>query len=105
MNLVKILSDLIILLKVFGTKIIMNISRITANLCSKVIKLFVKLNILIKALITLIIEKFSLKTLSENKREILFLTKFVKLIALLILFYQIISVTISYLEFEIVIDM
>jgi hypothetical protein len=66
--------------------------------------LFIELYISIKGFITLIIIKILLKIPNENRRK-WFLKKFGKIIAFLILFYQIILVTISYSEFETVIDM
>jgi hypothetical protein len=88
MNFIKILLDLLIYLKVFVAKLILTFVEITVNLCSKVEK----------AVMYLLIRLTKMwKFWSLNK--------IIRLMVFLILFYQIISVTISYSEFETVIDM
>jgi hypothetical protein len=88
MNFFKILLDLLIHLKVFVAKLVLTFVEITVNLCSKVRKAVMN---------SLIMSKKMWKFWSLNK--------FTRLMAFLTLFYQIISVTISYSEFETVIDM
>jgi hypothetical protein len=86
-NFFKILLDLLIHLKVFVAKLVLTFVETTVNLCSKVGKAVMYLLMLTKM------------------RRFWSLNKFVRLMAFLILFCQIISVTISYSEFETVIDM
>jgi hypothetical protein len=85
MNFFKILLDLLIHSKVFVAKLVLTFVEITVNLCSKVV-----INLLI---------------MSTKMWKFWSLNKFIRLMAFVTLFYQIISVTISYLEFETVIDM
>jgi hypothetical protein len=85
MNFFKILLDLLIHLKVFVAKLVLTFVEITMSLCSKVV-----INLLI---------------MSTKMWKFWSLNKLLGLMAFLILFYQIISVTISYSQFETVIDM
>jgi hypothetical protein len=88
MNFCKISIDLLIHLKVFVAKLVLNFVEIAVNLCSKVRKAVMYLLIM-----------------STKMWKFWSLNKFVGLTAFLTLTYQIISVTISYSEFETVIDM
>jgi hypothetical protein len=88
MNAFKILMDFLIYLKAFLAKLIFTFVEITVNLCSKMRKAFM----------------YSL-IMSTKIWRFWSLNNFVRLIAFLTLIYQIISMTISYSEFETVIDM
>jgi hypothetical protein len=88
MKFFKILLDLLIHLKVFVTKLVLTFVEITLNLCSKVKKAVMYLLIM-----------------STKMWKFWSLNKFVRLMAFVTLLYQIISVTISYSQFETVIDM
>jgi hypothetical protein len=88
MNLFKTLLDLLIFIKHFVAKLVLNFFEITVNLCSKVGKAVMYLLIM-----------------STKMWKFWSLNKFIRLIAFLTLIYQMISVTISYSEFETVIDM
>jgi hypothetical protein len=87
-NIFKMIIDLLILLKVFAVKLVLTLLEIA--LISYSIGKKVVTNILMISM--KMIKNWSLK-------------KFRRRIAFLILFYQIISVTINYLEYETVIDM
>jgi hypothetical protein len=84
MNFIKMLLHLLIHLKVFVAKLSLNLVEITISLCSKVV-----INLLI---------------MSPKMWKLWTLNKFLRLMAFLTLFYQIISVTISYSQFKTVID-
>jgi hypothetical protein len=88
MNLFKILLDLLIHLRAVVGKPIMTFVEITVSLCSKVGKVVMYLLIM-----------------STKMWKFWSLNNFVRLIAFVTLFYQIILVTISYSQFETVIDM
>jgi hypothetical protein len=87
-NLFNILLDLLIHLKIFVAKLVLTSFEIAVNLCSKVGKAVMYLLIM-----------------STKMWRFWSLNNFVRLMAFLILLYQIISVTISYSQFETVIDM
>jgi hypothetical protein len=85
MNFFNILLYLLIHLKVFVAKLVLAFVEITVNLCSKVV--------------------INLFIMSTKMWKFWSLNKFIRLMAFVSLFYQIILVTISYSEFETVIDM
>jgi len=80
--------DLLINLKVFVAKLVFTFVEIILSLCSKEAKFVMNLLMIL-----------------TKMRKFWSLKRFLKFIATLILFYQIISVTIRYSEFETVIDM
>jgi hypothetical protein len=106
-NFLFISINLLLIIKTFVTKVVMNLYKILLDLLIR-LKVFVaKLVLIFVEIIVKLWSKFVRNSLIISTKFWKFrsLVKFLRLMAFLTLFYQIISVTISYSEFETVIEM